>query len=155
MSFWEDFLTLEEFIELPILQNALPEVPRDVIDKIPANCSFKAFIDQVDEYIKKDKRPIPPSKSALNTYLYIEFCRLLQRQMTFLLFLLLGGIYKKAVLQSVIPSSVMELLCAYAASPNVVIKLDLSESFQAMLAGMGTPTPLKTKELSGPSFTLP
>lgn len=149
------FLTLEEFIELPILQNALPEVPRDVIDKIPANCSFKAFIDQVDEYIKKDKRPIPPSKSALNTYLYIEFCRLLQRQMTFLLFLLLGGIYKKAVLQSVIPSSVMELLCAYAASPNVVIKLDLSESFQAMLAGMGTPTPLKTKELSGPSFTLP
>lgn len=148
------FLTLEEFIELPILQNALPEVPRDVIDKIPASCSFRVFEDQLNEYIKNDKRPIPPSKSALNTYLYIEFCRLLQRQMTFLLFLLLGGIYKKAVLQDVVPSTVMELLHAYATAPNTVIKLELSEGFQAMLAGMGAPTPLKTKDVSSPSFTL-
>ena len=148
------FLTLEEFIELPILQNALPEVPRDVIDKVPASCSFKTFTDNLEEYIKNDKRPIPPSKSALNTYLYIEFCRLLQRQMTFILFLLLSGVYKKNVLQDVVPSSIIELLHAYTTAPNIVIKLDLSESFQAMLAGMGAPAPLKTKEIGSPSFTL-
>lgn len=149
------FLTLEEFIELPILQNALPEVPRDVIDKLPANCSFKMFEDQLNEHIKNDKRPIPPSKSALNTYLYIEFCRLLQKQMSLLLFLLLGGVYKKAVLQNTVPNTVMEILRAYATAPNIVIRLDLSEGFQAMLAGMGTLTPLKTKDLNSPSFTLP